>query len=226
MPPSEGSSAKIIFILAAAFLLLLGVGGAVAYFYFFPPGVFVKDSFRRPHSQLESKIRSLGSAARFFNNTLEIDPPNKRFYSLLYDTVASDHATVEGTAEWKGGDKEVLFGIVCCAIDQDEFYVLMINGHGEYSLQSYEGGKWVDLTGFLGLPKMKVIKKNVPYQLKIVTEGDYISAFLDDELLVKLLDPVDHKGKPGIYAQGGESGKSTIAFHSIRAKKNSMFQSD
>lgn len=226
VPASPGSSAKIIFILAAVLLLVLGIGGAVAYFYFFPPGVFVKDSFRRSHPQLESKIRNLGNAARFFNNTLEIDPPNKQFYSLTYGTVVSDHATVEGTVEWKEGDKSTLFGIVCCAIDQDEFYVLMINGHSEYTLQSYERGTWVDLTGFLDLPKMKVIKKNVPYKLKIITEGDYISAFLNDELLVKLLDPVDHKGKPGIYAQGGESGKSTVAFHSLRAKKNSMFQSD
>ena len=73
---------------------------------------------------------------------------------------------------------------------------------------------------------MKVVKKNVPYKLKIVTEGDYISAFLDDQLLVKLMDPVNHKGKPGIYAQGGGDGKTTIVFHELRAKKNSIFQSD
>jgi zinc-ribbon domain len=221
-----GCSPKLIFILAAALLLIFGIGGAIAFFYFFPPGVLVKDNFKKPHSQLESKIRSLGSAARFFNDALEIDPPNKRFFTLIYDTAAPDKATVEGTIEWKEGDKDTYYGIICCAIDKDNFYVLMINGRGEYLLQSYEQGEWVDLTGYMNLPKMKPVKKNVLYKLKIVTEGDYISAFLDDLLLVKLLDPVNHKGKPGIYAQGGQSGKSTLAFHELRAKKNSMFQSD
>jgi zinc-ribbon domain len=221
-----GCSPKLIFILVAVLLLVFGIGGAIAFFYFFPPGVFVKDNFKKPHPQLESKIRSLGSAARFFNDALEIDPPTKRFYTLIYDAVATERGTVEGTVEWKDGDKDTIFGIICCAIDSNNFYVLMITGRGEYLLQSYEEGDWVDLTGYLPLPKMKVIKKNVPYKLRIVTEGDYISAFLDDQLLVKLMDPINHKGKPGIYSQGGQNGKTTIAFHELRAKKNSIFQSD
>lgn len=223
---SAGCSPKIILIFAVVLFLVLGIGGAIAFFYFFPPGVLVKDNFKKPHPQLESKLRKLGSAARFFNDALEIDPPNKRFYTLIYDTVAPEKATVEATIEWKEGDKDTIYGIICCAIDSDNFYVLMINGRSEYLLQSYEQGEWVDLTGYLNLPKMKVIKKNVPYKLKIVTDGDYISAFLDDLLLVKMIDPVNHKGKPGIYAQGGQSGKSSIAFHELQAKKNSMFQSD
>jgi hypothetical protein len=223
---SGGCSAKLIFILAAALLLVFGIGGAIAFFYFFPPGVVVKDNFKKPHPQLESKIRKLGSAARFLNDALEIDPPNKRFYTLIYDTVASDKSTVEGTVVWKEGDKDVMYGIICCAVDANNFYVLMINGRSEYLLQSYEDSNWVDLTGYMNLPKMTVIKKDVPHKLKIVTEGDYISAFLDDQLLVKLMDPVNHKGKPGIYIQGGQAGKSTIAFHELRVKKNSMFQSD
>lgn len=221
-----GCSPKLILIAAVALFLIFGIGGAIAFFYFFPPGVFVKDNFKKPHSQLESKIQRLGSAARFFNDALEIDPPNKKFYTLIYDTVAPDKATVEGTIEWKEGDKDTYYGIICCAIDSDNFYVLMLNGRGEYLLQSYEQGEWVDLTGYMNLPKMKPIKKNVQYKLKIVTEGDYISAFIDDLLLAKIMDPVIHKGKPGIYAQGGTSGKTTIAFHELRAKKNSMFQSD
>jgi hypothetical protein len=40
------------------------------------------------------------------------------------------------------------------------------------------------------------------------------------------MDPVNHKGKPGIYTQGGGNGKTTIAFHELHAKKNSIFQSD
>jgi hypothetical protein len=221
-----GCSPKIILILAVVLLLVFGIGGAIAFFYFFPPGVLVKDNFKKPHPQLESKIRKLGSAARYFNDALEIDPPNKRFYALLYDTVAPEKSTVEATVEWKEGDKDTLFGIICCAVAEDQFYVLMINGRSEYLLQSYYDRDWADITGYMRLPKMKQIKKNVPYKLKIVTEGDYISAFLDDELLLKMMDPVVHKGKTGIYAQGGEVGKSTITFHELRAKKNSMFQSD
>src|SRR5262249_46190604 len=147
-------------------------------------------------------------------------------YTLIYDSVAPDRTTVEATIEWKEGDKDTIYGLICCAVDADNFYVLMITGRGEYLLQSYEKGEWVDLTGYLNFPKMKVIKQNVPYKLKIVTETDYISAFLDDALLVKIMDPVNHKGKPGIYAQGGQNGKSSIIFHELRAKKNSMFQSD
>jgi zinc-ribbon domain len=223
---SAGCSGKAIFIMAAALLLILAIGGVIAFFYFFPPGVLVKDNFKKPHPQLESKIRTLGKAARFFNDALEIDPPNKRFYTLIYDTASPERATVEGTVEWKEGDKDTMFGIICCAIDENDFYVLMINGRGEYLLQSYEDSNWVDLTGYMKLPKLKAIKKDVPYKMKIVSEGDYISAFLDDQLLAKVMDPVIHKGKPGIYAQGGQDGKSTIAFHELRAKKNSMFQSD
>jgi hypothetical protein len=221
-----GCSPKLILIAAVVLFLIFGIGGAIAYFYFFPPGVFVKDNFRKARPQLESKIQRLGSAVRFSDDGLEIDPPNKKFYSLIYDTVAPDKATVEATIEWKEGDKDSYYGLICCAIDSDNFYVLMISGRGEFLLQSYEEGEWVDLTGYLSLPKMKVVKKNVSYKLRIVTEGDYISAFLDDLLLVKIMDPVNHKGKPGIYAQGGSAGKTTIAFRELHAKKNSMFQSD
>jgi hypothetical protein len=224
--PSKGGSAKFIVAIAAALLLLFGIGGAVAFFYFFPPGVFVRDSFRKPHPQIEKDIQAFGNKAQFVDNTLRLLPPNKSFYALLYDTVASDNATVEGTIEWKEGDQDVLFGIICCAASVDNFHVFMIGGKGNYLVQGYGAGTWYDLTGFLKLPKTKEIRKNVPYKLAIKTEDDLVSAYLDDQLLIQFIDATDHKGKVGIYAQGGTNGTTTIAFSEFRAKKNSMFQSD
>ncbi len=224
--PSKSGSAKIIVALAAAFLLVLGIGGAVAYFYFFPPGVFVRDTFRKPHPQIEKDIQLFGNKARYVDNTLELLPPDKSFYAVIYDTVASDNSTIEGTIEWKEGEQDVLFGIICCAASVDNFHVFMIGGKNNYLVQGYASGTWYDLTGFLKLPKTKEIRKNVKYQLALKTEDDLVSAYLDDELLLQFVDATDHKGKVGIYAQGGANGPTAISFSSFSAKKNSMFQSD
>ncbi|HSE42029.1 MAG TPA: zinc ribbon domain-containing protein [Acidobacteriota bacterium] len=224
--PSKGGSVKVLVALAAAILLLFGIGGVAAYFYFFPPGVYVQDSFKKPHPQIEKQIQSISSRVRYADNTLQITPFEKSFYALLYDPVSSDNATVEGKVEWKQGDQDVMFGIVCCAVSQNSFQVFLLDGKGNYLVQQYSNGTWIDITGFLKLPKAIDIRRNVPYKLSLKTEDDLVSAYLDDKLLIQFLDATDHKGKVGIYAQGGTSGQTTIAFHEFKAKKNSMFQSD
>jgi hypothetical protein len=224
--PQKTGSAKVLVGLAAALMLLFGIGGVVAYFYFFPPGVFVRDSFGKPHPQIVKEVESLGNKAKYVDNKLQIFPPSKQFYMLLYDVVVSDNVTVEGTIEWIEGDQDSMFGIVCCASNNQNFHVLMLTGKNNYTLQGYFGNEWYDLTGFLKLPKTKEIRRNVPYKLTIKTEEDIVSAYLDDQLLIQFVDAIDHKGRVGIYAQGGTNGQTSFSFSSFRAKKNSMFQSD
>lgn len=222
----EGSrvAAKTILIVGlVGFVVLVGIIVAV-WLYFFPPGVYVRDSYGKTHKELAGSLK--GVNATFSDGVVHVRPPNQKFYVVLYQTPASNHATVEGTAMWKEGDEETIFGVVCCAVDEDNFTALMIGAKGDYLVNTFTQGDWYDLTGFLRLPKSMKIEKNVPYKLKLVTEGDYLSAYLNEILLIRMLDAYQHNGRVGLYAQGGKSGSTDIGFDEFKAKKNSLFQKE
>jgi hypothetical protein len=224
-PPHARKISTKLIVIAVSAALLLFLGSIVAlWLYFFPPGVYVSDSFRKPHKDLATFVKTIN--ANYSDGKIHLQPPNRNFYVLLYEKPASNHATVEGTAIWKEGDEDTILGLACCAIDDNNFTALMISGKGNYLLNTYTGGEWYDLTGFLRLPKSMKIQKGVPYKLKIVTEGDYISAFLNDALLIRMLDAFQHNGRSGIYAQGGKAGSTAIDFDDFKAKKNSLFQKE
>lgn len=225
-PVSRGLPVKAIVIaVVVMFVLFVGAGVAV-WLTFFPPGVYVQDSFRKVHTEIEGRIRDLGTGAALRDGVLEMLPNNGKFYSVIYKTPASENSTIETTVTWKEGDKDTFFGIICCATDQDNFTVLMLNGNSEYLINSHGKDEWYDVTGFLKLPKTLTIQKNVPYKLKIMTAGDEVSVFLNDTQLAKFLDAFPHKGRVGFYAQGGKSGRTVLAFDDFEAKKNSLFQTD
>src|SRR5437016_6268431 len=103
----------------------------------------------------------------------------------------------------------------------------MVKGKGNYQIYQYIGDKWYAMAEDLKLPPEIKLQKNTPYRLKIMVENGYISFYMNDILLIKLFDSFStHKGKVGLYAQGGKTGATTIAFDEFRAKKNSLFQKD
>lgn len=215
---------KTILILGlVGVVVFIGIIGAI-WLYFFPPGVYVKDSYRKAHKELAGSLK--GVNATFTDGFVHLRPPNQKFYVLLYETPASNQATVEGTALWKEGDEDTIFGIACCAVDEENFTALMIGAKGDYLVNTFTNGDWYDLTGFLRLPKSMKIEKNVPYNLKLVSEGDYLSAYLNETLLIRFLDAYQHNGRVGIYAQGGKTGPTDIGFDDFKAKKNSLFQKE
>jgi hypothetical protein len=213
-------------------LMIIGLVGFVLFagiilagwFYFFPPGVYVRDSFRKAHKELAGSLK--GVNATFSDGVAHLRPPNQKFYVLLYETPASNQATIEGTAIWKEGDEETIFGVVCCAVDENNFTALMIGAKGDYLVNTFTNGEWYDLTGFLRFPKEMKLQKDTPYKIKLVTEGDYISAYLNETLLIRMLDAYQHNGRVGVYAQGGKVGGTDIGFDEFKAKKNSLFQKE
>jgi zinc-ribbon domain len=217
------SSKAIIFLVLAAFLLIVG-GGIALWFTFFPPGVYVSDSFRKPHSDIVSQIQDYGG--RIKDGMLELEPPNEKFYSISYKDPTSDEATIEATVIWKEGDANSSFGVLCCDVGNKEFIAFMISGESYYHLASHAGSDWYSLTGWLKLPKELKIQKNTPYQIKMVIEKNFITLYLGETFLAKIMEDYNHRGMPGLYAEGGKSGKTVIAFDEFKAKKNSMFQSD
>jgi hypothetical protein len=200
------------------------VGGAIAlWLTFFPPGVYVSDSFRKPHRDIVSQIQDFGG--RIQDGMLELEPPNGRYYGISYKDPIADQATIIATVIWKEGDENSTFGILCCDTGSNEFIAFMVSGQSYYHLAGH-GSEWYDLTGWLKLPKELKIQKNVPYKIKMVIEDDFISLYLGDTFLAKIMEDFNHRGKPGLYAEGGKAGKTVIAFDDFEAKKNSLFQSD
>ncbi len=155
-----------------------------------------------------------------------MEPPNEKFYSVSYKDPVSDESTIEATIVWKEGEENTAFGIFCCDNGNKEFISFMISGQSYYHLASHAGSEWYSLTGWLKLPKELKIQKNVAYQLKMVLEKNYISIYLGETFLAKILEDINHRGQPGLYAEGGKSGKTVIAFDEFEARKNSLFQSD
>lgn len=222
--PKSGMSSKTsLFLILAIFLVVVG-GGIALWFTFFPPGVYVEDSFRKPNKDIVSQIQDYG--ARLKDGMLELEPPNEKFYSISYKDPISDQSTIQATIIWKEGDPNTAFGILCCDAGNKEFIAFMISGESYYHLASHAGSDWYSLTGWLKLPKEFKIQKNTPYQLKMVLEKSYISLYLGDTLLAKILEDYNHRGMPGLYAEGGKAGKTLIAYDEFEARKNSLFQSE
>lgn len=220
----RGLSTKTIFVLISIVLLIIVGGGLALWFTFFPPGVYVRDSFRKPHQEIVSQVQDYG--ARIQDGMLEMEPPNEKFYSIAYKDPISDESTIEATIVWKEGEENSSFGIFCCDNGNKEFISFMISGQSYYHLASHAGNEWFSLTGWLKLPKDLKIQKKVPYQLKMVIEKSYISVYLGETFLAKILEDYSHRGQPGVYAEGGKTGKTVIAFDEFEARKNSLFQSD
>jgi hypothetical protein len=222
--PKKGMSSKtILFLILAIFLAVVG-GGIALWLTFFPPGVYVSDSFRKPHKDIVSQIQDYG--ARVQDGMLELEPPNDKFYSISYKDPISDESTIEATALWKEGDADTTFGILCCDSGNKEFIAFMISGESYYHLASHAGTEWYSLTGWLKLPKELKIQKNTAYHLKMVIEKNLITLYLGETFLAKIMEDYSHRGMPGLYAEGGKAGKTVIAFDEFKAKKNSLFQSD
>jgi hypothetical protein len=222
--PQPAKSSKSIGILIGIVLLLF-IGAIIAvWLVFFPPGVYVQDSFRKVHDDLASQVKS--TKAQINNGMLDTTPLNEKFDSFLYKQRTSDKSSIETTVVWKEGDENTIFGVICCALDENNFLVFMVTGKGNYLIDSYENRNWYRLTEFLKLPKDIQIERNKPYTLKIALEGDVVTAYLNDKMLATLTDAVEHSGRTGFYAQGGKTGRTVVAFDSFKAKKNSLFQGD
>src|SRR5262245_38781039 len=205
--PKSGLSSKAIMVLISIIALVIVGGGIALWLTFFPPGVYVQDSFRKPHRDIVSQIQDFGG--RIQDGLLELEPPNGRYYGMSYKDPISDQATITGTMIWKEGDENSTFGLVCCDNGNNEFVAFMISGQSYYHLASH-GSQWYDLTGWLKLPKQLKVQKNVPYKLKMVIEDDFISLYIGETFLAKIMEDVNHRGKPGLYAEGGKAGKSLI----------------
>lgn len=222
---SGGLSAKAIGIIAAIlFVVFLGAAVAV-WLVFFPPGLYVRDRFSSAHPEIESQIKDLN--AEIQDGMVLMKPGNEKFQALLYKTEAGTKSTMEATVVWKEGDEDSMFGVVCCGKDASNFTVFMIKAKSIYAIYQYLDGQWYELALDLHLPKDIKIQKNVPYKVKAVLEGEYMSFYLNDVLLAKIFDSFgEHRGRVGVYAQGGKTGNTVIAYDSFQAKKNSVFQKD
>lgn len=214
----------VVIIGLVLFLLFVGIGVGV-WLYFFPPGVYVRDRFNNENSQIASQITDNGS--KVHDGVVDVTPANEKFYSLIYETNVSPQSTIEATAVWKDGDENTIAGLICCATDKANFMAFMINGKGIYSVYEYIDSKWYEMLDDCKVPKTVQIKKGEPLKLKVLVEGDYLSFYLNDVMVVRLSDSYgEHKGRAGLYVQGGKTGNTIVSFDEFTAKKNSMFQKD
>lgn len=214
----------VVIIGLVLFLFFVGIGVGV-WLYFFPPGVYVRDRFSTENSEIASQLKENGS--KVHDGVVDFNPDNEKFYSLIYQTPASPQTTLEATATWKEGDESTILGLICCATDKGNFTSFMINGKGIYSVYQYIDSKWYEMLDDCRVPKSVQIQKGTTSKMKVVVEGDYLTFYLNDVMAVKLADSfTEHKGKVGLYVQGGKAGNTTVSFDQFEAKKNSMFQKD
>ena len=118
---------KLIIIGSVAFVLLASLGIGL-WFYFSPPGVYIIDRFSKPHDELTTEIVKVGATLN--NGMLDIQPSSGAYVKLLYQTPASDQATIEATAIWREGDESTMLGLVCCASSDSNFMEFLIDGNG------------------------------------------------------------------------------------------------
>jgi zinc-ribbon domain len=224
-PAKSGISTKTIATVIGIFFLLILIGSLTLWLWLFPPGVYIKDSYSRENDEIANQIKEVGATVH--DGLLDIKPGNDLFYAFLYQTPASNQATIETTAIFKDGDENAMMGLVCCGVDNKNFIGFMMKRSGVYQIYQYLNGKWYPLAEDLSIPKSIKLQQNTPYQIRVVIEKEYMSFYWGDMLLIKVLDAFsEHKGRFGVYAQGGKAGSTTISFDSFKAKKNSLFQKD
>ncbi len=224
-PPVKRMSFRTTALLVLSGLLiftLLVVGG---WLYFFPPWIYDRDSFSSVHPDLASRMQEIGGMT-VHDGLLEIAPRSGFYTAILYGQPASSHSSVNATVAWTAGDPDSAFGIACCATDASNFMAYMIQGDGSYILDRYEGGRPTPLAGPVRLPAALRIQPGVPYRMKMIIEGQYLSLYLNETMLMKILDDSPHHGLPGLFTKGSKSGNTRISFDYFEARKNSIFQRD
>jgi len=121
------------------------------------------------------------------------------------DLMVWDHAghifddfALQVDAKQTVGDEGNSYGVVFRYVDEDNFYSFDVTGDGYFSLSKQEGGEWFILVDWQESAHINLIGE--PNRLKVTCQGDQITLYINDRLLVSVTDDAFDRGDIGLHA--------------------------
>lgn len=109
-----------------------------------------------------------------------------------------DDFTLQVDAKQTAGDEGNSYGVVFRYVDEDNFYSFDVIGDGYFSLSKQEGGEWFILVDWQESVYINLIGE--PNCLKVTCQGDQITLYINDRLLVSVTDDAFDRGDIGLHA--------------------------
>ena len=110
------------------------------------------------------------------------------------------------------GEGDDDFGIVCRAVDEDNFYFLVISSDGYYGIGKVKDGIQ-SLIGMEGMPPSEHIHKGQSFNhMRADCIGERLELSVNSQLLASVEDPDFRRGRVGVLAGTLGAGSTDVVF--------------
>jgi hypothetical protein len=176
-----------------------------------PPKVLFKDDFSNPNSGWNRITTTQGQTDyadgvyRIFVNEPNLDiwsTPGRNFQDVR----------IEVDALKVGGERDNRFGLICRAVDLQNFYTFIVSSDGYYGIGKISGQDY-HLIGMDALqPSNTIIKGSALNHLRADCIGDTLSLYINGQKLGEVRDSDFYKGDVGLIAGTYEQAGTDIRF--------------
>jgi hypothetical protein len=196
--------------LIALALLACQVTGDPASWISYPSGsVIFQDEFSDPSS---GWVRAPDEGYDYTSGVyqIRISEPGRLLWSG--PSIVFRDVRIEVDAIPVSGEGDDDFGIVCRAVDEDNFYFLVISSDAYYGIGKVKDGVQ-SLIGMAGMPPSEQILKGQSLNhLRADCIEDQLSLYANGQLLATVQDPEFKRGRVGLLAGTLAAGTIDIVF--------------
>lgn len=163
-----------------------------------------------PQDESEQAVRLVTEDGFYRFQNLRLDRGMTSIFAPDYtytDASVSMTATLEADSAVTAG-----YGIVFRYIDADNYNVFTVDGQGRYSIWVRLDGEWRELRGETDAwtPSDAVHPIGETNTLSVDIVGDEFTAYVNDEMLVKITDDTFDEGAVGIYLASTRSSTASL----------------
>jgi hypothetical protein len=216
-PPKTPSLSRSALVILLS-LLLLGIGYQIWQQHLLNTSdlskIVLQETFRRPRGW------SLTRGASFKDGGLFQWQPQKNHYGASIWLGKNFNAVdFTGVVDKVGGPNNTPFGIVAQANGKtyENFYYLLIDGQGKFSLGKRQKNKWLTKIGWKRSGAIE--KGNAKNTLRIVFRDGLVLGFINDKLVGSFRDNDYNSGKVGVFSMRGSGESTAVYFDNILVKE-------
>jgi hypothetical protein len=121
----------------------------------------------------------------------------------LFDTTQFAGGRIEATLTVNPSEPSGSAGFIGRYQDSDNFYLFLVNGLGEYTVQVFRDGQLATMQPLTA--SQWVALAGEPNRLSLDDDGQVLRFYANQTLLFEVLEPQFPAGKSGLVASGGEA---------------------
>jgi len=190
-----------------------GISGQAGYQ---PSGeVLFSDDFSNPQSGWDNNLLQHGGVGYNENEYwIRVDRPKYFIFSTVEVSAADAVITVEARMQAATGSGD--YGVICHALDGDNFYALEITEDGYFAIWMQQNGQAValyDWTYSDSIPSRQAVK------ITAACSGNNLSLAVNDILLAEVTDYTFGSGRVGLLAGTMDTSGLIVAFDNFVVRK-------